>query len=146
MKLIGLARLGRDAEIRNAGDDKVCNLSLAFNYGPKDSEGKQETTWVDAALWGKRAESLAPYLLKGTVHEFLINSVHLKEWESDRGSGVKLAGTVMDVQLGPKQTQQDSAPARAPAAQPKTHGPNNRPAATARPATGFDDMDDSIHF
>jgi hypothetical protein len=32
MQLIGLARLGRDAEARTVGDNTVANLSLAFDY------------------------------------------------------------------------------------------------------------------
>ena len=41
------------------------NLALAFNYGRKDDQGQRPTQWVDAALWGKLAESLKQYLIKG---------------------------------------------------------------------------------
>ena len=64
--MIGLARLGRDAEIRTTSQgDSVATLALAFSYGRKGSDGNRPTQWVDAALWGKRAEALAPYLTKG---------------------------------------------------------------------------------
>ena len=59
MQLIGLARLGRDAEARTVGDNVVANLSLAFDYYDPKAEKKRSTTWVDAALWGKQAEAVA---------------------------------------------------------------------------------------
>lgn len=63
MNAYGLARLGRDAELRTTGNgDTVATLALAFTRRVK---GEKLTQWVDGALWGKRAESLAPYLLKG---------------------------------------------------------------------------------
>ena len=68
MKAFGLARIGRDAEIRHtAGGDAVASLSLAFTYGRKGEDGKRPTQWVDASLWGKRAEALAQYLTKGSL-------------------------------------------------------------------------------
>ena len=66
MRANGLARIGKDAEVRySPNGDAIANLSLAFTYGKKGTDGKRPTQWVDATLWGKRAESLAPYLKKG---------------------------------------------------------------------------------
>lgn len=64
MNLIHLAgRLGRDAEVRyTTQGDAVANFSLAVDERKK---GEKVTLWVDCSLWGKLAESLAPYLLKG---------------------------------------------------------------------------------
>ena len=57
----GLARIGRDVELRFLPQgDAVANISLAFTYGRKDSEGKRPTQWVEASIWSKRAEALAP--------------------------------------------------------------------------------------
>ena len=68
MKAFGLARIGRDVEIRHtAGGDAVASLSLAFTYGRKGEDGKRPTQWVDASIWGKRAEALAQYLTKGSL-------------------------------------------------------------------------------
>jgi single-strand DNA-binding protein len=103
MKTIGLARLGRDAEVRfTPGGDAVCNLSLAVNYGQKGQDGNRPTQWIDASLWGKRAEALWPYLLKGTVHCFTLDEVHIEEYEGKNGKGTKLHGRVTDVELGPR--------------------------------------------
>ena len=55
--------LGRDAELKaGPSGDPVANFSVAVNTGTKE---KPSTLWVDCALWGKRADSLAQYLTKG---------------------------------------------------------------------------------
>ena len=60
MKLIGIARLGRDAEIRHTASGKqVASLALAYDYGMKDDgTGKKPTQWVSASLWGDQAGRL----------------------------------------------------------------------------------------
>lgn len=103
MKTIGLARLGKDAEVRYApSGDAVANLSLAFNYGKADSDGKRPTQWINASLWGKRAESLAPYLTKGSLHCFTLSEIHIEAFEGQNGTFHNLVARVDDVQLGPK--------------------------------------------
>ncbi len=54
--------IGKDAELRTTPKgEQVLSFSIA------DSQGKDKPTiWWSAQLWGRRAESLAPYLLKGT--------------------------------------------------------------------------------
>jgi single-strand DNA-binding protein len=53
--------IGKDAETRfMPNGDPVCSFSVA------DSQGKDKPTiWWNCSLFGKRAESLAPYLTKG---------------------------------------------------------------------------------
>ena len=47
MQLIGLARLGRDAEIRFTNDgEPVASLSLAFEHGRRGTDGKRTTQWA----------------------------------------------------------------------------------------------------
>ena len=59
--------IGRTAEIRRTqSGDAVAGFSVAVDNG-KDKDGnRRETTWFDCSLWGKRGESLGPYLTKGT--------------------------------------------------------------------------------
>lgn len=137
--MYGLAKIGRDAELRRtAGGEAVCNLSLAFTYGRKGEDGKRPTQWVDASLWGKRAEALAQYLTKGSLVVVTLEDVAIQTFNKSDGSvGTKLAGRVLDIELaGGNQ-------AAAPAAPPPTPRPTPRP--TAAPAgSGFDDMDDDI--
>jgi len=62
--LTAIGNIGRDAEIRyTPKGDAIASFSFALNSGFGD---KQITTWLNCSVWGKRAETLAPMLLKGT--------------------------------------------------------------------------------
>lgn len=142
--LSGLMRLGRDAELRYLSDGTaVANLSLAYNYGRKGQDGNRPSQWIDAALFGKQAEALAQYLVKGSLHSFTLNDVHIEEYEGKNGKGFKLAARVMDVELGPRAEGSQAAPAQRQAAPAQ-----QRPTADQRAQRDqhFDDMDDSIPF
>lgn len=146
MKSIGLARLGRDAEIRRLPDGTaVANLSLAVTVYDKDAEHNRGTQWIDGSLWGKQAEALAQYLRKGTVHCFTLSDVRIETFEGRDGTGHKLVARVDSVELGPRQ---DGAGAggggSAPA--PASRSPAPAPAPARRAPGGFDDMDDDIPF
>ena len=136
-QITGVFRIGRDAELRyTPRNDAVVQLSLAYNYGKKGDDNKRPSQWIDASIWGKRAESLAPYLLKGQQIYAVLSDPHIHTYEGKNGPGHKLVATVMDVELIAGQREQGQAPAR-----------QERPA--ARPASstsGFDDMDDDIPF
>ena len=141
MKAFGLARLGRDAELRTTSQgESVATLALAFSYGRKGSDGNRPTQWVDAALWGKRAEALAPYLTKGGLVSVSLEDVHIETFEGKNGPGHKLAARVVDVELAsPKQ-----ASAAAPAPQ---RAPAPRPAPAPSAGSGFeDDPDGDVPF
>lgn len=145
MKTIGLARLGRDAEIRRTpAGEAVCNLSLAVTVFDKNAEHNRGTQWIDASLWGKQAEALAQYLLKGTVHCFALSDLKIETYEGRDGTGHKLVARVDSVELGPRQDGAGqgsggggSSRAPAPAAAPRS-----APAAAPKPQSAFD-MDDS---
>jgi single-strand DNA-binding protein len=111
----GVFRIGRDAEVRTAGTgDAVCNLSLAYDYGRKGEDGKRPTQWLDASLWGKRATTLAQYLVKGQLIYAVINDPHIEEYKKKEGGiGVKMAGSVGEIELisGGTKKSGDSKPA-----------------------------------
>lgn len=104
MKLIGIARIGKDAELRyTPGGKAVANISLAYNYGQKGQDGNRPTQWVEATLWDKQAERLATYLLKGAVFNVICRDVHIETYEGKNGTGSKLVGTIADIEFVPKQ-------------------------------------------
>jgi single-strand DNA-binding protein len=143
IQIFGLARVGRDVEVRNTtGGDAVASVSLAFSYGRKGDDSKKPVQWVDGALWGKRAEALAPYLTKGTLVTVALEDAHVETFKKADGTeGVKLAGRITAIDLaGGGQPQQ-----QAPAPTPK---PQQRPAPRqAAPAGGgFEDMADDVPF
>lgn len=57
-------RLGKDAEMRYLPNgDAVMNFTTAVDFGYGDKKG---TIWVRCSMFGKRAEAVSKYLLKGT--------------------------------------------------------------------------------
>jgi single-strand DNA-binding protein len=93
--------------------DPVAKLALAYNYGRK-VDGKQPTQWLDASIFGKRAESLAQYLTKGTGIVATVDDVHVRTYnKSDGTPGVSLSGTVSAVEFAGQ--RQEAAPAARPA-------------------------------
>lgn len=97
MKHIGLARLGKDAELKTTqGGEQYANLSLAVDY--RDGKNR-ETQWIGATLWGKQAEALAQYLVKGSVHCFTLSDLHVKEGKDGKAY---VNARCDSVELGPK--------------------------------------------
>ena len=55
--------IGRDCETRfTAKGDAITSFSVALSSGYGENK---LTTWLNCSIFGKRGESLAPYLLKG---------------------------------------------------------------------------------
>lgn len=136
MNVITVAgQLGRDAEIKYmANGDPIASFSVA------DSQGKDKPTiWWRCSLFGKRAESLANYLLKGqavtvsgvvTEREYTDKDGTQKKATEIRVNDVALQGGKRD------ESQQRSAPAQRPASKP----------APAPASSGFDDLDSDLPF
>ena len=124
-------QLGRDAEVRFLSNgDPVASFSVA------DSQGKDKATiWWRCSLFGKRAQSLAPYLMKGQSVT-VSGNVALREYEQDGVKKTSMEIRVNDVALQGGKPQQ-SEPSR-PAARPAPAG--------AKAPSRFDDMDDDIPF
>lgn len=142
--LFGMARIGKDAEVRHTSSgETVAGLSLAFSYYDKNAEKGRGTQWVDGSLWGKRAETLAQYLTKGSTVAVTLEDVHIEEYQGRNGTGHKLVGRVVSIELGGKGDSQGSAPAAAPRAAP---APAPRPAAVPAPKPSDLDDDSDIPF
>ncbi len=72
-----IGNIGKDAELRDAGQSRVCSFSLASSEKVK---GEDVTTWVRCSMWGTRGEKLAPHLLKGT-RVAVVGSLSTREHE-----------------------------------------------------------------
>lgn len=121
--LFGVARIGRDTEIRYLQNgDAVANIALAFSYGKKGPDGKRPTQWADGSLYGKRAESMAPYLVKGQQVGVTLEDVHIRTYQKQDGTeGFALSGRVAAIEFAGSAPQQNAQPAQrqqAPARQP----------------------------
>lgn len=134
--ITGLMRLGRDATLRHTPQGKpVAELALAYNFGQKDSDGKRPTQWIEAHLWGDRAEALAPHLTKGSAIDVVLTEPHVETWtKKDQTTGVKLVARVAELEFagGGQKPASNSAPASRPAAAPTS--------------SGFDDLPDDLPF
>lgn len=88
--------LGRDAELNSTAKDNVLNFSIGVNVGNKQ---EPETMWVSCALWGKRAESLKPYLVKG-MKVTVSGSVKIRTYQKKDGtSGSEIHLNVNELDL-----------------------------------------------
>lgn len=143
MHIIGLARLGVDVTVRYLPDGRpVANLALAFNYGKKDDAGKRPTQWIDAAIFGERAEKLAPYLTKGTLVDVHLADPHIETYTDRNGNpGSKIVALVNHLEFaGGGQQQNQNQGQQVPAAGAREQRQNTpRPAPQQRPASDFDD-------
>ncbi len=152
MQAFDTFRIGNDPELRyTPGDNStaVLNLSLACNYGRKDATtGKRPTQWVDATLWGKQAEALAPYLVKGGEVTVTLDDLHMQEFQRSGGAGVgfKLAGRISNLKLVGGAPQQAANPQSARQPAPRPQQQNNQQQAAAKPAPDFAAYDDDIPF
>ena len=89
--------LGRDAEQRyTAGGDSAVSFSVAVKSGFGD---KAVTSWIKCNLWGKRGESVMPYLKKGQLVG-VSGEFSAREWQDKEGQ-TKISNEVRvnDVQL-----------------------------------------------
>lgn len=128
-------QLGKDAEVRYLQNgDAVSSFSVA------DSQGKDKPTiWWRCSLFGKRAESLAPYLTKGQAVT-VSGTVTEREYQKDGTTHKAMEIRVQDVAL--QGGRRDAAPAQQNTAPRPVQG-------AARPAAGgggFEDMDDDVPF
>lgn len=126
MFFTGLVRIGNDPALRyTASNDPVIELNLAYNYGRKDENGKYPTQWINATLWGSRAEKLSTYLTKGKQLYVVLGDLHNESYtKKDGGQGTSLRAKVTELQFVDARQEE-----------PK-----------AKPVTSFDDFDDKPPF
>ena len=87
-KVILVGNLGRDAELRyTPGGAAVATLNMATTEVWNDKQGaKQEKTeWHRIVLWGKSAESLAEYLIKGK-QIYVEGRLQTRQWDDKDGN------------------------------------------------------------
>jgi single-strand DNA-binding protein len=123
---IFIGRLGRDPELKTfSNGDYACNISIAVGKKWKDKtsgEMKEQTTWVPCSFYGKTAELLAKYAVKGaqlrvngefSVRKYTDKDGNEKTMTEIRAQDFQLLGAKPDGAGG------GNAPARAPAPAPR---------------------------
>jgi single-strand DNA-binding protein len=126
-------QLGRDAETRYLPNgDPVTSFSVA------DSQGKDKPAiWWRCSLFGKRAESLAPYLLKGQAVT-VSGTITEREYQKDGATVKAMDIRVNDVALQGGKRDAPGIPAHPASQKARSEAPQ------ARPSSGFDDMNDDV--
>ena len=84
-KVILVGNLGKDAEVRvTPGGQSVASFSMATteNWTSKEGEKKEQTEWHRIVLWGKTADTLQPYLVKGK-QIYLEGRLQTRQWEKE---------------------------------------------------------------
>jgi len=144
MNVITIAgQLGRDIELRYTPAGKAVGT-----FSVADSQGKDKPTiWWRCQIWDKRAEALAPYLMKGQSVT-VTGTMTEREYQDKDGTQKKAQEVrVTDVALMGGKSEAPK-PAAKPAPRQFEHDGMNSPkeVSRARAASGFDDMDDDIPF
>ncbi len=62
-QIVLIGRLTHDPELKEVGDKVVSNFSIAVDR----PFGKDETDFIDCAVWGNQAENLVKYQKKGAM-------------------------------------------------------------------------------
>lgn len=139
MKIIGPVRLGKDADLRyTPGGDAVASFSAAFNYGKPDSEGNRPSQWIEFSLWGKRAETLQKYLLKGKQFVVYARDPYIHTYEKkDGGTGFTLKATIDDIDFIGKRDELE---------QERRIEPEPTKQKLEPVSGGVDEFHDDIHF
>jgi single-strand DNA-binding protein len=125
--------LGKDCRTANTSGTAVCNFTVAVKSGYGE---KEQTLWIDCALWGKQAESKLPDYLKKGAQVAVSGEVGTREHEGKTYLTCRVASISL---VGGKR---DDVPTAAPSAPPAQQAPRQQ---NTRPAE-FDNFDDDIPF
>ena len=103
-KVILLGRLTRDPELRYAASGTaITNFGLAVsNRYKQGDELKEDTCFVDIAVFGRQAENCSEYLSKGQL-VLVDGRLNYRKWETEDGqTRSKLDVVAQNVQFMPK--------------------------------------------
>lgn len=103
---IELIRLGKDAELKQAGQTEILSLYAAYDVGFGD---KKKAQWIGLTMFGKRAAQVAHMMTKGTLIMATMDEVQVEEYNGKSYLKAKLVE--FKFAGGKKQDSQDSEPA-----------------------------------
>lgn len=124
---IELVRLGKDAELKQAGQTEILSLYAAYDVGFGD---KKKAQWIGLTLFGKRAAQVAGMMVKGVQLMATMDDVQVEEYN---GKSYLKAKLVEFKFAGPKPQQEQEASRQ-----------QRAPRQTPKPAV--DDFDDDLPF
>ncbi len=124
-KAIISGNIGQDPEIRQTqSGTAILSFSVAVNERVKDADGNwsDRANWVRCTLFGKRAESIANYLTKGTKVA-IEGKLRWSQWEADGQKRSKVEVIVDEIEFMSRRDQQGGQGGYQPQAQPAYQQP-----------------------
>ncbi|MDR2779333.1 MAG: single-stranded DNA-binding protein [Puniceicoccales bacterium] len=97
-KVILMGNFTRDPELRvTQQGTSICKFSVAVSRQTKSADGtmKEETAFVDVDAFGKQAEVIGKYFIKGRPI-LLEGRLRLDQWESQSGEKRSKLGVVLE--------------------------------------------------
>jgi len=132
-RVVLVGRLTRDSELMytNSGF-ALCKFSIAVNRRRKSGDQWiEEGNFFDISIWGRRGESLNPYLTKGQ-QVAVEGQLRQDRWEQDGQKRSKVVVDASNIQLlggRAEQSRSNAAPERnnAPSSRPAPQNNNSQP-------------------
>lgn len=101
--------LVKDAELKTVGQSKVINFTIAVNESVKNGDNWEDrANFFDCSFFGKLAEKLAPYFVKGK--KVMVQGIlHQDRWKDSNGNNKqRIIIRANSVELGSSPTQQSN--------------------------------------
>ena len=99
-RVILVGRLVKDAELKfTSASTPVTRFSVAVNRSRKNGDQwEEEVSYIDIVLWGRSAESISKFLIKGK-QVAVEGELRQNRWEQDGQQRSKLEVVASNVQL-----------------------------------------------
>lgn len=86
-KAILIGNLGKDAELRyTSGGTPVasCRIATTERFNDREGNKKEDTQWHNIVIWGKTAEAIHTYLIKGK-QIYVEGKLQTRKWQNKEG-------------------------------------------------------------
>ena len=140
-----MGRVGKDAEVRMAGQNKVATFSLCTGGKFKTQDGREidDTAWHNIVAWRNLSELAEKYIRKGSPI-LVIGRLTYRKYTGNDGVERNVTEIIADkIELC---GARDSAPAQSPAPAPSQPTYQNNYGTTPMPGPGDDDPSDDLPF
>lgn len=78
--------IGRDAEVRTAGQNKICSFSMGLDNSTKTADGwVNDTIWLKVEYWGQNADKVAAFAKKGQAVS-VVGRLGNEKWTDKEGN------------------------------------------------------------
>lgn len=106
-RIVLVGRLVKDPELRKTGSDlSVANITLAVDNTIKEADGTRGTCFLDAKVFGDKAENLCKYTRKGSkvAVDGSINQRNFERKDGTKGKAIEILIDSVEF-LDPKQEE-----------------------------------------